>query len=405
VRWSHAATAIAAAADRALKLFVTLPNDSDLALQWSIDGLRGHSPAGAWDLEKSNASVVIGILDTGVDLGHPDLASKIWTNPGEIPANGLDDDANGYVDDVHGWDFGNDDADANPAPMFDELGIDVGFHGTSVAGTAAAGTNNLEGIAGAGWNAKILPLKVADADGHTLISYAVEGILYCANKHTGVLNMSVGTAEADSAEQALFQAVIDQAVAGNVVCVASAGNEDSTVPVFPGACNGVLCVGATTESNTRAGLLEQRPVGRRRGAGLVDVDPDLPQLPRRRDQRVHLRVLLRLRRHPPVHVRRRHLLLEPAHRGRVRARARALPDRSAIGVINHVIQTGDVLAFDKPIGRKVNAYLAVATTLAAPDLGPSSGACDRAPGRAADAVFGRHHAGLPAWPRRRACGS
>ena len=92
--------AITAAADRAMKLYVTLPNDSDLALQWSIDGPGDIHLPEAWDLEKSNASVVIGILDTGVDTGHPDLASKIWTNPGEIPANGIDDDGNGYIDDV-----------------------------------------------------------------------------------------------------------------------------------------------------------------------------------------------------------------------------------------------------------------------------------------------------------------
>jgi subtilisin family serine protease len=366
--------AIVAAADRALKLFVTLPNDSDLALQWSIDGSGDIHLPEAWDLEKSNASVVIGILDTGVDLGHPDLASKIWTNPGEIAANGLDDDLNGYVDDVHGWDFGNDDADPNPGPMFDELGIDVGFHGTSVAGTAAAGTNNLEGIAGSGWNARILPLKVADSDGHTLISYAAEAILYCANKHTGVLNMSVGTAEADSAEQALFQSVIDQAVAGNVVCVASAGNEDSSVPVFPGSCNGVLCVGATTESNTRADFSNSGPWVDVAAPGSAMWIPICRNYPVDETSAFIYEFFFGYDGIRPYMYADGTSYSSPLTAG-VCALVRAhFPTAPAIGVINHVIQTGDVIAYDKPIGRKVNAYQAVATPLAAPGPGTPSSA-------------------------------
>jgi len=366
--------AIAATADRALKLYVTLPNDSDLALQWSIDGPGDIHLPEAWDLEKSNASVVIGILDTGVDTGHPDLASKIWTNPGEIAANGLDDDANGYVDDVHGWDFGNDDADPNPGPMFDELGIDVGFHGTSVAGTAAAGTNNLEGIAGSGWNAKILPLKVADSDGHTLISYAAEAILYCANKHTGVLNMSVGTAEADSADQALFQSVIDQAVAGNVVCVASAGNDNSSVPVVPGSCNGVLCVGATTESNTRADFSNWGPWVDVAAPGETMWIPICRNYPVDETSAFIYEFFFGYDGIRPYMYADGTSYSSPLTAG-VCALVRAhFPTAPAIAVINHVIQTGDAIAYDKPVGRKVNAFQAVATTLAAPDLGPPAGA-------------------------------
>ena len=361
---------LAAAADRPMKLHVTLPNDSDLVYQWSVDGPGDIHLPEAWDLEKSNASVVIGILDTGVDLGHPDLASKIWTNPGEIPGNGLDDDANGYIDDIHGWDFGNDDADPNPEPMFDELGIDIAFHGTSVAGTAAAGTDNLEGIAGSGWNAQILPLKIADAAGHTLVSYAAEGILYCANKNTGVLNMSVGTSQADSTEVALFQSVIDQAIAGNVVCVASAGNEDSTVPVVPGSCNGVLCVGATTEADTRADFSNSGPWVDVAAPGQLMWIPICRNYPIDEVSAFIYEFFFGYDGIRPYMYADGTSYSSPLTAG-VCALVRAhFPTAAPVGVIQHVIQTGDAITYDKPIGRKVNAQQAVATTLAAPNLGP-----------------------------------
>jgi subtilisin family serine protease len=366
--------AIAAAADRALKLFVTLPNDSDLAAQWYIDGPGDIHLPEAWDLEKSSPSVVIGIMDTGVDLGHPDLASKIWTNPGEIPANGIDDDGNGYIDDVHGWDFGNDDADPNPEPMFDELGIDVAFHGTAVAGVAAAATNNLWGIAGAGWNAKILPLKIADVNGQTLVSYALEGILYCAGKHPGVLNMSIGTADAAPEEVTLFQAAIDQAVAGNVVCVASAGNENSSVPVVPASLNGVLSVAATTQGNARSDFSNWGP--------WVDVAApgELMWVPICRNYTLDEVSEIIYEFYFGYDGGRPYMYADgtsfscPLTAG-VCALVRAhFPTAQAVGVMNHVIQTGEAIVYDHPIGRKVNAYQAVATPLGVLDPPLAGGA-------------------------------
>ena len=375
-------SALAASADRAVKLFVTLPNDSDLVYQWYIDGTGDVKLPEAWDLEHGSSAVTIGILDTGVDTGHPDLASKIWTNPGEIPANGIDDDGNGYIDDVHGWDFGNNDADPNPEPMFDENGIDVAFHGTAVAGIAAAATNNLEGIAGAGWNSMIVPLKIANTLGQTTVSAAAEAILYAAGKHISVLNMSVGTSNADSAEVALFQNVIDQAVAGNVLCVAAAGNEDSAFPIVPGSLNGVLCVGATTESITRASFSNSGPWVDVCAPGETMWLPICRNYPLDEVSEIIYEFFFGYDGIRPYMLGDGTSFSCPLTAG-VCALVRAhFPTATAIGVMNHIIATGDVITFDKPIGKKVNAYNALITTLDAPPAGPlASGGLQLAPAR------------------------
>src|SRR5438552_2117260 len=136
----------------------------------------------AWDKTTGNNSTIVAVIDTGVDYNHPDLAANIWTNTGEIPGNGRDDDNNGYVDDVHGYDFANNDGD----PMDDF------FHGTHVAGTIAAVGNNNVGVAGINWHTKIMALKFLDSTGSGYISNAVSAIQYAVQMGAEVSNNSWG---------------------------------------------------------------------------------------------------------------------------------------------------------------------------------------------------------------------
>ena len=138
-----------------------IPNDTDFGFLWGlhntgqiIAGTPGTPGADinaveAWDFWTGDPEFRIAVVDTGVNYDHPDLQANIWTNPDEIPGNGVDDDGNGYVDDIHGYDFVDEDGD----PM------DCYYHGSHVAGTIGAVANNSEGVAGVNWQCKIVALK------------------------------------------------------------------------------------------------------------------------------------------------------------------------------------------------------------------------------------------------------
>lgn len=149
----------------------------------------------AWDTTTGKADTVVAVIDEGVDINHPDLKDNIWTNPGEIPGNNVDDDNNGYVDDVHGWDFVNNDAsvyDPNPVTgQGDE-------HGTHVSGTIAAEGNNGLGVTGVNWQASIMPLKFLGPNGGSTLD-AVKASDYVFNK--GVKISSNSWAEVEGASR------------------------------------------------------------------------------------------------------------------------------------------------------------------------------------------------------------
>ncbi|RMD95534.1 MAG: hypothetical protein D6814_13095, partial [Calditrichaeota bacterium] len=144
----------------------TVPNDPFFGQQWYLDAA---GVVAAWDSTTGDTTSLIAILDTGVDWSHPDLVDKIWINEAELNGlDGVDDDGNGFVDDIRGWDFINHDND----PMDDNS------HGTHVAGIAAAASNNAVGIAGVNWQARILPIKVFQSSGRGDVSTITEGIRY-----------------------------------------------------------------------------------------------------------------------------------------------------------------------------------------------------------------------------------
>ena len=250
----------AASPNYRFSLFSTVPDDLFLIYQWYVDdgGAADISLPVAWDTARGDTSVVIAIVDTGVDTSHPDLASQIWHNPGEIPGNGLDDDGNGLTDDFEGWDFGTGDNDPKPEYTADASGIDVGFHGTFCAGIAAAATNNADGIAGAGWSCRIMPLKVSHPDSG-ITSEAIAGAFtYAVDKGASVISMSFG-GPGDPGVPEFFQALVDMATNAGAVCVAAAGNDGDSVRTYPAACDRVLAVAATDFDNARASFSNWGP--------------------------------------------------------------------------------------------------------------------------------------------------
>lgn len=218
--------------DYILQTAETIPNDPSFPEQWGMlnTGQSGGTPGSdvsavhAWALE-TGEDVLVGVIDTGVDRNHPDLAENIYTNPGEIPGNGIDDDNNGFIDDVHGWDFRNDDNDPE-----DSVG-----HGTHVAGTIGAVGNNGIGVAGMSWRVKILPIKFLGIHGGTT-SDAVRSIEYATMMGVRLTNNSWG---GSGASVALEEAIEDAGDHG-ILFVAAAGNiaiDNDIVPYFPSSIN------------------------------------------------------------------------------------------------------------------------------------------------------------------------
>jgi subtilisin family serine protease len=224
-------------------------SDPGLAQQWALRGDGPMGAASAWARVTAGA-VTVAVVDTGVDLSHPDLAPNLWTNPGEIPGNGIDDDADGLVDDVHGADLLNSDGDPR----------DDNGHGTHVAGIIAARGDNGIGVAGVAWRARIMAVKVLDANAAGDMSAVARGVRYAVAHGARVVNVSLSGPRPG----ADIVAALDEARAAGVLVVAAAGNGSADLdvtPAYPAALDAPNLV-TVTGSNRRGGLAPRASYGR-----------------------------------------------------------------------------------------------------------------------------------------------
>jgi subtilisin family serine protease len=201
----------------------------------------------AWDISRGDSNIVIAVIDTGVLLTHPDLANNLWKNSRET-TNGIDGDANGYIDDVAGWDFYHDNNDPNP-DLGDGIGDHNVFHGTFVAGCVAAVSGNGIGVTGASWLSRVMPLKVFTYDGGAPASAIAEALHYAADNGAHIVNMSFGSVY----KSKTMSRAVDYAWRNGLVLVAAAGNANSKRPQYPAHCKNVIAVGGTSDASNPRG--------------------------------------------------------------------------------------------------------------------------------------------------------
>ncbi|MBN1796696.1 MAG: S8 family serine peptidase [Sedimentisphaerales bacterium] len=233
------------------------PDDTHFSIQWPLEntgqmypesGKYNHPPGeydadidmpDAWDIFTGSADIVVAVIDTGVDYNHRDINDNMWVNQAELSGTaGLDDDLNGYIDDVYGYDFYNRDGD----PM-DDRG-----HGTHCAGTIAAETNNLQDIAGMCWQAKIMAVKFLGSGGYGSTSNAVKSFYYAVANGAEVTSNSWGGGPySETLEEA-----IEYATSQGVIVVAAAGNDDTNVPEYPANYTEAIAVAATNSNDDKA---------------------------------------------------------------------------------------------------------------------------------------------------------
>lgn len=233
-----------------------IPNDSLVSQQWALSKIDAFD---AWNITQGSDTVLLGIVDTGIDYLHPDLKNKIKFNSEEMGTdsqgrdkrtNGIDDDGNGFIDDYMGWDFVDRVGYPYDSTGGDYLGWDNDpwddfGHGTYIAGIAAAETNNGFGIAGVAPKIKVLNIRAFDPTGNGGEDDVAAAILYAVLMKCKVINMSFG----DDSFSYVLRDVIRYAYSQNIVLVASSGNSGSDQPHYPSGYSEVICVGNSTQED------------------------------------------------------------------------------------------------------------------------------------------------------------
>lgn len=223
-----------------------LPNDFEFEKMYSLQNRGGEnaktnadvSAPAAWAFTTGSKSVVVAVIDTGIDYLHDDLKENLWNNPREIPFNGIDEDGNGFIDDVYGYDFVSNDSDP----------FDDNQHGTHVAGTIGAKGNNGIGTVGVCWEVSLMALKAFDEKGNGTVADAIAAMTYAVENGARVINASWGLEERSRALEEATKVVAD----AGVLMIAAAGNSRTDAPSYPASFETVLSVAATDAKDARA---------------------------------------------------------------------------------------------------------------------------------------------------------
>jgi subtilisin family serine protease len=248
----------------------SIPNDANFSIQWYLHNtgqMIWNNTSGipdadidapeAWDIETGSPDVVIAIVDSGIDYTHPELSNKIWNNTDEIPGNGIDDDNNGYIDDIKGWDFYYNESDIK----------DWYGHGTMCSGAAAASTNNGIGIAGVAWNCKIMPVGIFNETGWCYWSEIAPGIKYAADNGADIISMSWGATSVPK----IIKDAVNYAYGRGVFLCAAVHNYNTSQKFYPAAFDNVTAVAATNQNDCRCTEIDWWPGGGSNYGDWVDI--------------------------------------------------------------------------------------------------------------------------------------
>ncbi|MCW1892114.1 MAG: S8 family serine peptidase [Candidatus Uhrbacteria bacterium] len=229
-------------------VFAQMTNDPLVSDQWFLSKIQASK---AWGVTTGSSNVIVAVIDTGVDIMHEDLKENVWTNPGEIPENGIDDDGDGLIDDVHGWNFIDQTNDVSPHRVTKSTEESIA-HGTIVSSLIGAKGGNGRGMAGVAWNVRIMPIVALDAEGQGPTDDVALAIRYAVDRGAQIVNLSMeGPLMEDALGDAIGYAadhrVLVVTVSGNAEL--ESGNDLSIRPVYP-ACVDVHRSSLMTVSGT-----------------------------------------------------------------------------------------------------------------------------------------------------------